>query len=84
MSAIIAWTAGREALLAIPTKNATAAMANGCCMNPSTATDTAVDVCAISMVGRRPSRSVMTPAPSEEMTPPSPWRAATSPAYEAE
>lgn len=84
MSAIIAWTAGREALLAMPTRKATPAMAKGCTMNPSTATETAVESCAISMVGRRPSRSVITPAPSEEMTPPSPWRAATRPAYEAE
>lgn len=53
-------------------------------MKPSSATDRAVDTCAISMVGRRPSRSVSTPATSEEITPPSPCRAATSPAYEAE
>ncbi len=84
MSAIIACTAGRDALDAIPTTNATPAMASGWTMNPRTATETAVDSWAISMVGRRPSRSVITPAPSEETTPPSPWSAATSPAYEAE
>ena len=84
MSAIIACTAGRDALLAIPTTKATAAIATGWTMKPSTATDTAVELCAISMVGRRPSRSVITPAPSEEMTPPSPCSAATRPAYEAE
>ncbi|CAM5537827.1 hypothetical protein SFUMM280S_01276 [Streptomyces fumanus] len=84
MSAIIACTAGREALEAMPTRKATAAMATGSVMNPSSATDKAVEVCATSRVGRRPSRSVITPAPSEETTPPSPCSAATRPAYEAE
>lgn len=84
MSAIIAWTAGREALLDMPTKKATPAMATGWTMKPSTATETAVETCATSIVGRRPNRSAITPAPSEETTPPSPCRAATSPAYEAE
>lgn len=84
MSAIIACTAGREALLAMPTRKATAAMATGSRMKPSSATDSAVEVCATSSVGRRPSRSVITPAPSEDTTPPSPCRAATRPAYEAE
>jgi hypothetical protein len=84
MSAIIACTAGRDALLAMPTRNATPAIATGWCMNPRSATDTAVEACAISSVGRRPSRSVITPPPSEEITPPSPCRAATRPAYVAE
>lgn len=84
MSAIIAWTAGRDALLAMPTRKATPAMATGCVMKPSTATDAAVASWATSMVGRRPKRSVITPAPSEDTTPPSPCRAATRPAYEAE
>lgn len=84
MSAIIACTAGREAFEVIPTRNATAAMAAGCCMKPSSATDAAVDNCAISSVGRRPSRSVITPAPTAETTPPRPWSEATRPAYDAE
>lgn len=59
-------------------------MATGCDMNPSTATAAAVESWAASIVGRRPKRSVITPAPSEETTPPRPCRAATRPAYEAE
>lgn len=84
MSAIIAWTAGREALAAAPTAAATAAMATGCVMKPSVATDTAVASCDTSIVGRRPARSVSTPAPRDPTTPPSPYSAPTSPAYEAE
>ncbi len=84
MSAIIACTAGREALEAMPTRKATAAMATGSVMKPSRATEAAVAVCAMSSVGRRPSRSAITPPPSEETTPPSPCREATRPAYEAE
>lgn len=53
-------------------------------MNPSSATDSAVETFAASIVGRRPSRSVITPATSEDTTPPSPCRATTSPAKEAE
>ena len=64
----------------MPTRKATAAMATGSCMKPSRATEAAVDGWAISSVGRRPSRSVITPAPSEETTPPSPCSAATRPA----
>ncbi len=79
-SAIIAWTAGREALLAMPTRKATPAMATGWYTKPSRATDTAVEDWATSSVGRRPSRSVITPAPSEDTTPPSPCSAATRPA----
>lgn len=84
MSAIIAATAGREAFEVTPTSSATAAIAAGCSMKPSSATEKAVDAWAASSVGRRPSRSVITPAASEESTPPSPWRATTSPAKEAE
>ncbi|GAA3164495.1 hypothetical protein GCM10017688_09290 [Streptomyces ramulosus] len=72
MSAIIACTAGREALEAAPTTPATAAMATGCVMNPSVATDPAVASCDSSIVGRRPTRSVSTPDPTEPTTPPSP------------
>ncbi len=79
MSAIIACTAGREALDAMPTRKATTAMLTGSLTKPSTATDAAVDSCAISMVDRRPRRSVITPAPTEETTPPSPCSAATRP-----
>lgn len=84
MSAIIACTAGREALLAMPTTKATTGMATGSSTNPSSATENAVDVWAISSVGRRPSRSAITPPASDDTTPPSPCSAATSPAYEAE
>lgn len=72
MSAIIACTAGREAVVAMPTTHATAAIATGCSMKPSSATEAAVDSWAASIVGRRPSRSVSTPAPTEEITPPRP------------
>lgn len=84
MSAIIAVTAGREAFEVMPTSSATAAIAAGRSMNPSSATENAVESCAASSVGRRPSRSVITPATSEDSTPPSPWRARTRPANEAE
>ena len=57
-----------------------AAMATGWCANPSPTTEAAVALCEMRRVGRRPSRSVMTPPPTEEMTPPRPWRAATRPA----
>lgn len=80
MSAIIACTAGRDALLAAPTRNATPAMATGSCMKPRRATDAAVEDCAMRRVGRRPSRSVITPEPMDETTPPSPYREATRPA----
>lgn len=72
MSAIIACTAGRDALLAAPTRHATAAMATGSCMKPRSATDAAVDDCAMRRVGRRPIRSVSTPEPIDETTPPRP------------
>ena len=84
MSAIIACTAGRDALLVMPTRQATAAIATGSCTKPSTATVTAVDTCATSSVGRRPSRSVSTPATTADTTAPSPCNAPTSPANVAE
>lgn len=84
MSAIIVCAAGREALEAMPTRKATPAMATGPVTKPSRATDAAVAVWAMSIVGRLPSRSAITPPPSEETTPPSPCREATRPAYEAE
>ncbi len=43
MSAIIACTAGREAFEVMPTSSATAAMAAGCSMKPSSATENAVE-----------------------------------------
>jgi hypothetical protein len=84
MSAIIACTAGREAFDATPTRSATPAIATGCRTKPSSATDPAVADCAAISVARRPIRSASTPPPSEPATPPSPCRAAISPAYEAE
>ncbi len=80
----MAETAGREALLQSPTRKATEAIASRPSAKPSTAVESAVPTWAAIRVGRRPIRSVSTPAPTDATAAPSPNRDATRPAYEAE
>src|ERR1043165_8468319 len=84
MSAIIAWIAGREALDARPRAKPVTAIHAGSRTKASAATVAEVASCAPSRVGRRPSRSASTPPSTDAMTPPSPIREATRPAYAAE
>lgn len=80
MSAMIAEVAGRVALLQKPTRKATTAMATWPSVKPSTAVNSAVPSCAATSVGRRPIRSLSTPATSEANAEPRPNSEATSPA----
>ncbi|GAA1094482.1 hypothetical protein GCM10009663_42400 [Kitasatospora arboriphila] len=77
---MIAEIAGREALLARPTRKAVTAIATRSWQKPRTAVDTAVPSCAASRVGRRPQRSASTPPPTAAIAEPRPKSEATRPA----